>query len=100
MSHRRRLFAVLAITVSLLLAGAPVATALPDPDLASPAGIKRLLDWLGGWENFLGRDSDAAEAPAYSDLDLAIPVPADASPPTLQTSVIEGEVGPDADPDG
>ena len=100
MSHRRRRLAVLAIVVSLLLAGAPVTTALPDRDPASPAIIERHLDWLGGWGNFLARIFDAAEAPPSLDPDLTIPVPADASPPALQTSVIEGEVGPDADPDG
>jgi hypothetical protein len=100
MSHRRRPLVVLAIVVSLLLVGAPVTTAHPDLDLASPAGMERLLEWLGNWGNFLGRVFDAAEAPPSSGPDLAIPVPADAPQPTLQTSLIEGEVGPDADPDG
>lgn len=100
MSHRRRRLAVLAIVVSLLLAGAPVTTALPDRDPATPAVVERHLDWLRGLGDFLARIFDATEAPPASDRDLANPVPGDAPQSTLQMPPVESEAGPHVDPDG
>lgn len=100
MSHRRRPLAVLAIVVSLFLAGAPVTTALPHGDpTAAPVG-ERLLAWVGNLGDVLARVFDAAETPPSTVSDPAVPV-SDADPQmTLQMSPAESEAGPVVDPDG
>jgi hypothetical protein len=99
MSHRRRPLAVLAIVVSLLLAGAPVTNALPEHEATSRANSVLLLDWLGAWGGVLARVFNANEAPPASEPDLADPLPTAGPEQTLQSSPM-GEAGPDVDPDG
>ena len=100
MSHRRRPLAVLAIVVSLLLAGAPITSAVPERDPAGLSVVEHVLGWLGGWGNVLARAFDADEAAPPSEPEFAAPVPAAGPLPSVQTSPIENESGPDADPDG
>jgi hypothetical protein len=102
MHHVRRPFAVLVLTVALVVSFAGAATAAPTVEEPGSL-VVRVLDWLAQLQGWTGIVSPDAAPPA------ADPAPDDASTPALLpgsdsqtgTPVDDGtEAGPYVDPNG